>query len=64
MSISENGLLATGTADGRLVIGIGASTASKKQKKWEGLRSDGLFAVKAADGPIVGMWVIPWSFLM
>jgi len=57
LTVSEDGILAAGTADGRLVIG--QSKPSKKPKKqWEGLKSDNLTAVKVADGPIVGMqWI-------
>lgn len=61
-AMSSTGVMAAGTADGRLWLGFGgekrpSSGLSKKKrtKKWEGLRDDDELAVKIAEGPIVAM---------
>jgi hypothetical protein len=55
VTISQRGVVAASTADGRLILGFGASKHSKKQKKWEGLKADDMVAVKVANGPVVGL---------
>jgi hypothetical protein len=62
-SLSSTGVMAAGTADGRIWLGLGGSRLSgshgkkKKSTKWGGLRDlDELF-VKVAEGPIVALSV-------
>ena len=62
MAMSITGILAAGTADGRLWIGFKGDKASnsgkgpkKKSKKWEGLDEDEALLIKVAEGPIVAM---------
>ena len=62
VTISPNGILAASTADGRLVLGFGSTKHSKKQKRWEGLRSDEMVDVKVADGPVVSLYADASSF--
>ena len=64
-AMSSTGVMAAGTADGRLWLGFGGekrslpgSSKKKRAKKWEGLRDDDELAVKIAEGPIVAMCVI------
>ncbi|KAF8912110.1 WD40-repeat-containing domain protein [Gymnopilus junonius] len=59
-AMSATGVLAAGTADGRLFVGFGGEKSSvkgskKKSKKWEGLEEDETVLVKVAEGPIVAM---------
>ena len=63
-ALSPAGILAAGTADGRILLGTaGEKLAAKKGKggkrnrKWEGLKEDGMRTIKAAEGPIVAMRV-------
>lgn len=63
-AMSSTGVMAAGTADGRLWLGFGGekrpssgSSKKKRAKKWEGLRDDDELAVKIAEGPIVAMCV-------
>lgn len=62
--MSSTGVLAAGTADGRLWIGFKGDKASKsnpgkgpkkKSKKWEGLDEDEALLIKVAEGPVVAM---------
>ncbi|KAJ6630598.1 WD40-repeat-containing domain protein [Mycena sp. CBHHK59/15] len=55
--ISITGIMAVGTADGRLWIGFGGEKGNKKKKsrKWEGFNPDHEFLEKVAEGPIVAM---------
>ena len=64
MAISSTGVLAAGTADGRLWIGFGgeklpnstvAKSSKKKAKKWDGLNEDEALLIKVAEGPVVAM---------
>jgi len=62
-AVSSAGVVAAGTADGRIWIGTGgekipsSGTGSKKKRsrRWEGLRDDKSLMVKVAEGPIVGL---------
>lgn len=56
-AISSTGVIAGGTACGRLWIGIGGEKKAgcKKTKKWEGLSPSESAAVSAAQGPIVAV---------
>lgn len=61
-SISSAGIMAAGTADGRLWIGLGGrkrlspgSTKKKRTKQWDGLTQEEAVVVKIAEGPIVAM---------
>ncbi|KAF8891317.1 WD40-repeat-containing domain protein [Infundibulicybe gibba] len=60
MAVSATGVIAAGTADGRLLLGFGgdkrasAKAAKKKRtRKWEGLDVDMSLDMKVADGPVV-----------
>jgi len=62
MAMSNTGVLAAGTADGRLWLGFKGDKAAhsgkgprKKSKKWEGLDEDEALLIKVAEGPIVAM---------
>jgi len=62
MAMSTTGILAAGTADGRLWLGFGGERpstggkgTSKKAKKWEGLEENETLLIKVAEGPIVAM---------
>jgi len=62
MAMSSTGVLAAGTADGRLWLGFKgdknpnlAKGPKKKSKKWEGLDEDEALLIKVAEGPIVAM---------
>jgi len=62
LAVSTSGVLAAGTADGRLWIGFGGekipNVASKKKvKKWEGLDAASTLIIKVAEGPIVAAYV-------
>lgn len=63
-AFSSTGVMAAGTADGRLWIGFGGEktpsipgTGKKRNKKWDGLDADAELLQKVADGPIVAMYV-------
>jgi len=61
--------MAAGTADGRLWLGWGGQKLSgkKKTRKWGGLNEEESTTIKIAEGPLVGMYVLPnlryWVFL-
>ncbi|KAG6335845.1 hypothetical protein ID866_3235 [Astraeus odoratus] len=62
LSISPTGVIAAGTADGRVYIGTSGekshetgSGRQKRRRKWEGLRTDGRITVEVAQGPITGL---------
>jgi len=64
LAMSSTGVLAAGTADGRLWLGFKGDKASKsnsgkgpkkKSKKWEGLDEDEALLIKVAEGPVVAM---------
>ncbi|KAG1729018.1 WD40-repeat-containing domain protein [Suillus lakei] len=63
-AMSPSGILAAGTADGRVWIGTGGekmsgvssgTSAKKKRRKWEGLRQDETFMANVGHGPIVAL---------
>ncbi|KAG5642878.1 hypothetical protein DXG03_001920 [Asterophora parasitica] len=61
-AISSTGLIAAGTADGRLYIGCGGykvpkakGSNKKRSRKWEGLKDDEEVIIKIAEGPIVAV---------
>ena len=59
MAMTATGVLAAGTADGRLWLGFGGEKGSKKKaKKWEGLDENKALLIKVAEGPIVALYVI------
>lgn len=67
MAMSSTGVLAAGTADGRLFVGFGGEKSSvkgskKKAKKWEGLGEEETLLLKVAEGPIVAMYVSKLSY--
>ncbi|KAF8559633.1 WD40 repeat-like protein [Imleria badia] len=61
LSISPTGIIAAGTADGRLYIGTSGEKSSeagdrqRRQRKWNGLKMDGRIVADVAEGPIVGL---------
>ena len=64
LSISPTGIVAAGTADGRLYIGTSGEKSSeasgdrqRRQRIWKGLKMDGRIIVDVAEGPIVGLYV-------
>lgn len=69
-AFSSTGILAAGTADGRLWIGLGGQKGSVKNKakaksrKWNGLKDEEHLCIKVADGPVVAMCVRVeiWSY--
>lgn len=64
MAISATGILAAGTADGRLWINFAGETSKeeKKNKKvWNGLDQSKEHVIKIAEGPIVAMSVESFS---
>jgi hypothetical protein len=70
-AMSSTGVMAAGTADGRLWLGFGGekrpssgSPKKKRAKKWEGLRDEDELAIKVAEGPIVAMYVSIWLWSM
>ncbi|KAJ6502386.1 WD40-repeat-containing domain protein [Mycena sanguinolenta] len=59
-AITTTGVMATGTADGRLWLGFGGEKGGLKQskkrtRKWEGLNPEEEHLEKIAEGPIVAM---------
>lgn len=64
LSISPTGIIAAGTADGRLYIGTGGEKSSEasgsrqgRQRRWKGLKVDGRIIEKVVEGPIVALYV-------
>lgn len=67
-AVSSTGIVAAGTADGRIWIGTGGekrpaaatgtSGKKKRSRKWEGLKKDEGLLLKVAEGPIVALWVV------
>ena len=61
LSISPTGIIAAGTADGRVYLGTSgeksskATAGQKRRRKWEGLKSDGQIVIEIAQGPVIGM---------
>jgi len=63
LAVSSTGVIAAGTADGRLLIGFGGEKGSttdaktkkkaKKAKRWNGFDQDESLLIKVAEGPIV-----------
>ncbi|KAG1895675.1 WD40-repeat-containing domain protein [Suillus fuscotomentosus] len=63
-AMSPSGILAAGTADGRVWIGTGGekmigvssgASVKKKRRKWEGLKQDGAFTADVGHGPITAL---------
>ncbi|KAH7926623.1 hypothetical protein BV22DRAFT_1032619 [Leucogyrophana mollusca] len=71
-SISPSGIIAAGTADGRLWIGTGGEKSSggsagqkKRKRKWEGLNDDEGFVTDVAEGPVVATtFIAPRTLLI
>lgn len=62
LSVAPNGIVAAGTADGKLWLGFGgektpSTSKSKKKAKWGGLDLDLASIVSVAEAPIVAVWV-------
>ena len=59
LAISEIGMIAVGTADGRLWIGAGGEKGTKKKRsrKWEGMKKESSYEFKIAEGPVIGLYV-------
>lgn len=67
IAMSPSGVLAVGTADGRIWIGLGGEklppgsakqSKRKKSKKWNGLNEDEILDTKVADWFINGLYVV------
>lgn len=59
MAISATGVLAAGTADGRVLInfaGENSKQGKKSRKNWNGLDGSKEHIIKIAEGPIVAMF--------
>ncbi|KAF5386665.1 hypothetical protein D9615_001565 [Tricholomella constricta] len=61
-AISSTGIIAAGTADGRLLVGCGGHKSpqtkrskKKRSRKWEGLDSEEEVIIKIAEGPVVAL---------
>ncbi|KAG2139618.1 WD40-repeat-containing domain protein [Suillus bovinus] len=63
-AMSPSGVLAVGTADGRVWIGTSGekmsrvssgTSVNKKRRKWEGLKQDGAFTADVGHGPITAL---------
>ncbi|KAJ7174017.1 WD40-repeat-containing domain protein, partial [Mycena crocata] len=61
-AVTSTGVMAAGTADGRLWLGLGGekgdqtkSSKKKRTRKWEGFSPDDDLLEKVAEGPIVAM---------
>lgn len=61
-AIATTGIMAAGTADGRLWLGFGGektsetkSSKKKRTRKWDGFNPDDEHLAKVAEGPIVAM---------
>ncbi|KIM65330.1 hypothetical protein SCLCIDRAFT_542180 [Scleroderma citrinum Foug A] len=71
LSISPTGIIAAGTADGRVYVGTSGEKSSeagagrqKRRRKWEGLRADGRIVTEVAQGPVTGtVFTAPREFL-
>ncbi|GJJ12622.1 hypothetical protein Clacol_006865 [Clathrus columnatus] len=64
LTMSSNGVIACGLADGRIWIGFGGERSlahRKKRRKWDGLRKDNASYVQVADGPVVDVFVFTLS---
>lgn len=62
IAMSSAGIIAAGTADGRLLIGCGGcktpkpkGSKKKRTRKWQGLDPEEEIIIKIAEGPIVAM---------
>ncbi|KAG5649722.1 hypothetical protein H0H81_002366 [Sphagnurus paluster] len=62
IAMSSAGIIAAGTADGRLLIGCGGcktpkpkGSKKKRTRKWQGLDPEEEIVIKIAEGPIVAM---------
>ncbi|KIO13417.1 hypothetical protein M404DRAFT_122535 [Pisolithus tinctorius Marx 270] len=60
LDISPTGVLAAGTADGRIYVGTSGETRAgggrqNRRRKWEGLRSDGRILEEVARGPVTAL---------
>ncbi|TFK55066.1 hypothetical protein OE88DRAFT_1653702 [Heliocybe sulcata] len=69
MALSTSGVMAVGTADGRVWIGTGGekghpSAKKKRSRKWEGLREDEGVWLSVAEGPVVGVSFIDLTSLL
>ena len=61
LSVNSTGLVAVGTADGRVWLGGGGekrqNNKKKRSRKWEGLKEDEGIWLQVADGPVVSTCV-------
>jgi len=68
--MSPTGIIAAGTADGRLYVGTSGEKSSeapgsqqRRQRKWKGLKMDGRIVANVVEGPIVGLYVYSHDLL-
>lgn len=69
ISLSTNGLVAVGTADGRVWIGAGGEKTpsagkKKRSRKWEGLKEDEGLWINVTEGPVVAVTFVDPCSLM
>lgn len=61
IAFSEHGVMAAGTADGRVWVGRGGDktivSRKRRSRKWEGLKENEGCWVSVAEGPVVSVWV-------
>ncbi|KAI6166955.1 WD40-repeat-containing domain protein [Pisolithus thermaeus] len=59
LDVSSTGVLAAGTADGRIYVGTSGERSGgarqNRRRKWEGLRPDGRILVEVARGPVTAL---------
>ncbi|CAE6489272.1 unnamed protein product [Rhizoctonia solani] len=67
VTIDSNGAMATGTADGRVIVGRGGERGQgdrPNRRKWNGLNIDIVSQYHIAEGPVIGVaWVGPSELL-
>ncbi|KEP52450.1 WD40 domain protein [Rhizoctonia solani 123E] len=67
VTIDSNGAMATGTADGRVIVGRGGERGQgdrPNRRKWNGLNIDMVSQYHIAEGPVIGVaWVGPSELL-
>lgn len=72
ISVSSTGIVAAGTADGRIWIGTGGEKMpaggsggkKKRSRKWDGLKENDGLLVKVAEGPVVGLYVVYFNLVL
>lgn len=62
LSVSSTAIVAAGTADGRVYVGTGGERPTEsvtgrqgRQRKWDGLQSDGRIVAEVGLGPVTAL---------